>query len=411
MFFKRKNKSAKGSPLAVSGKMDSRLSSDFILGAIEDGVVMVGADGVIHMFNTAAAKITGWQANEAVGLDFHDVLPLVDEHNQPYARDNHPFTQTLTSSKPVRDSRAFLQTRGSKMIPISLIVSPVAQQPNVPPSAVVGVFRDITAEREEEARRSDFVSTASHEMRTPIAAIEGYLSMALNPKIAQVDPRAHTLLEKAYAATQHLGALFKDLLTSSRAEDGRLASYPTVVEVGEVVAQTADGAKFSAQQKGLQIKFLVSSQNEVRGGRVVRPLYFAFVDPNRLREVLQNLVDNAIKYTQEGSVTLALTGNDSVVQLQVHDTGAGIPEEDIPHLFQKFYRVDSSLTRTVGGTGLGLYICRRIIELYQGRIWVESQTGKGTTFFINLPRLTSEKALEMQRTQSSMVKPEQTVTY
>jgi signal transduction histidine kinase len=276
---------------------------------------------------------------------------------------------------------------------------------NYAPGGVVGVFRDITAEKQEEAQHSEFVSTASHEMRTPIAAIEGYISLALNPKVAQVDPHAKSYLEKAHAATQHLGELFQDLLTSSKADDGRIASYPTAVEVGEIVAQATEASRFVAQKKGLQLNFQLSTSKEVSGGKVVRPLFYSLVDPNRLREILQNLIDNAIKYTPEGTITVALTGDNNVVQMQVIDTGAGIPQEDIPHLFQKFYRVDSSMTRTIGGTGLGLYISRKLVEMYNGRIWVESQLGKGSTFFINLPRLTAEQALEMQKTQANVVRP------
>src|SRR5581483_689410 len=122
-------------------------------------------------------------------------------------------------------------------------------------------------------------------------------------------------------------------------------------------------------------------------------------------EVIQNIVDNAIKYTAEGSVTVSLTGDDSIAQIQVQDTGQGIAEEDIPHLFQKFYRVDNSLTRSIGGTGLGLFIARKILELYNGQIWVESQLGKGSTFFINLPRLSTDQALEMQRRQALTTSP------
>jgi signal transduction histidine kinase len=124
-----------------------------------------------------------------------------------------------------------------------------------------------------------------------------------------------------------------------------------------------------------------------------------------IREVFQNIVDNAIKYTNDGQVMVRLTGDASITQIQVQDSGAGIPPEDIPHLFQKFYRVDNSTTRTVGGTGLGLFICRKITELYNGRIWVESQFGKGSTFFINLPRLNAEQALEIQRKQAATISP------
>jgi len=108
-------------------------------------------------------------------------------------------------------------------------------------------------------------------------------------------------------------------------------------------------------------------------------------DPDRIREVITNLFDNAVKYTDSGKITLGLTGDDHVVQLRISDTGHGIRPEDTKHLFEKFYRVDNSNTRTVGGTGLGLFICRKIIELYNGRIWVDSVVDKGSTFYINLP--------------------------
>jgi signal transduction histidine kinase len=269
----------------------------------------------------------------------------------------------------------------------------------------VAVFRDISTEKAQEQARSDFISTASHEMRTPVTAIEGYLALVLNPKIAKVDDNARKLLEKASASTKHLGILFQDLLTSSRAEDGRLQSYPVVIEMGEIAQQVAEAERFHAKEKNLNLHFVVSSDQQAAGGKVIRPLYYVYADPHRIQEVLQNLINNAIKYTPEGSVTVSLTGNDSLVQIQVQDTGAGIPAEDIPHLFQKFYRVDNSMTRTIGGTGLGLFICRKIVELYNGKLWAESQLGKGSTFFVNFPRLTSEQALAMQKKQASSISP------
>ena len=394
-----------GLTVSDSVKKDARLGSDFIIGAIEDGVVMVGHDGIIHLFNNAASTLTGWAPNEAVGLDFHNILMLVDGKGTQLPPESHPFAAALATGKTVRDSNAILATHSKKPLAISLIVSPVLDSKSQPTGSVVGVFRDISKEKEDEARRSDFISTASHEMRTPLAAIEGYLSLALNPKISQVDANARKYLEKASTSVQHLGVLFQDLLTSSRAEDGRLVSYPTVVEVGEVVEQVIEAEKFHAKDKNLELHYVASADKDVAGGKVVRPLYYAFADPHRITEVLQNIIDNGIKYTMEGSITVRLTGDPTVIQIQISDTGAGIPAEDIPHLFQKFYRVDNSTTRTVGGTGLGLFISRKIIELYNGRIWVESTLGKGSTFFINLPRLTTEQALDMQKKQSSLISP------
>jgi PAS domain S-box-containing protein len=401
-FFKRPGKSP-GHPKTLH--KDEALSSDFILNAIEDGVVMVGRDNVVHLFNPAASTITGWPASEAVGLNFNNILPLVDEKGQPWPTDQHPFAKALLTNTTVKENHCWLATKTAKKIPISVIVSPVAGKDGAEADSVVGVFRDITSEREEEARRSEFISTASHEMRTPLAAIDGYLALALNEKISKIDPNARKYLEKAANSTKHLSDLFRDLLTSSKAEDGRLSSFPVVVELGEIIEEVADSERFHAKEKGLELKYAVSGEDSVQGAKVVRPLYYTFADPNRLREVLVNLINNAIKYTSDGTVIIRLTGDNSVTQVQVQDTGPGIPSDDLPHLFQKFYRVDNSMTRTIGGTGLGLFISRKIVETYNGRIWVESQLGKGTTFFINLPRLTVEQALEMQRKQSSTVSP------
>jgi two-component system, OmpR family, sensor histidine kinase VicK len=381
------------------------IETGFILDTIEDGVVMIAQDGRIHLFNPAAGRITGWPPQEAVGLDYRAVLPLVDSKNQPLPEASHPFAQTLATGTTTRDSDSVLTSKTGKAVPISLIVSPVLDNSGHPNGSVVGVFRDIAQEKEEEARRSDFISTASHEMRTPLAAIEGYLSLALNPKTAQIDANARNLLEKAASSTKHLGELFRDLLTSSKAEDGRLISYPSVVEVGEILEQVAEAAKFPAQSKGLEMKYSVSADSQSNGGKTVRPLYYAYADPNRIREVFQNIVDNAMKYTMSGSIQVRLTGDDSIIQIQIQDTGNGIPPDDIPHLFQKFYRVDNSTTRSIGGTGLGLFICKKIVELYNGRIWVESEFGKGSIFFINLPRLNTQQALAMQQKQASSINP------
>jgi two-component system, OmpR family, sensor histidine kinase VicK len=241
-------------------------------------------------------------------------------------------------------------------------------------------------------------------MRTPVAAIEGYLALALNEKVSKIDAKAREYLEKAHSSAQHLGSLFQDLLTSAKAEDGRLVSHPEVIEMGSYLEQLTDGLKFAAQKKGLLTDFTigVSGNNNatVSGGKMVRPLYYTLADPERLREVITNLFDNAVKYTETGRISIGLTGNENVVQFYIKDTGHGIPQDDVSHLFQKFYRVDNSATRTIGGTGLGLFICRKIVELYHGRIWVDSEVGKGSTFYINLPRVSSSKALELQQKES-----------
>lgn len=127
-------------------------------------------------------------------------------------------------------------------------------------------------------------------------------------------------------------------------------------------------------------------------GHPLGPIFFVDVDNDHLREVVSNLVENAIKYTRKGNVTIDIAGDATHARLSVHDTGIGIPKEDQVHLFQKFYRVDNSDTRDIGGTGLGLYLCRRLVETMGGRLWLESIYGEGSTFFVEFPRLTHEEA-------------------
>lgn len=406
MFGLNKLKQTSQTTRLTANLQDERQKFELIVDAIEDGVVLIDENRVIRQFNPGAGTISGWNPAEATGLDVTAVLKFIDAKNQPYDDTNNPFLTVFTQGQNIRDNNAVLQTNSGKQIPISLNVSPLWDA-NKQVTGAVGVFRDIAEERAEEQRRADFISTASHEMRTPVAAIEGYLALALNPKVVTIDNRGRDFLEKAHISTQHLGQLFQDLLTSAKAEDGRLTSHPQVVEIGAFLEQLSNDLKFGAEKKGLFTEFVLGSSKSIDashstgGERVVRPLYFAFVDPDRLREVVTNLFDNAVKYTPEGKVSLGLTGDNQVVQMYVRDTGPGIPQEDLNHLFQKFYRVDNSATRTIGGTGLGLFICRKIVELYGGRIWVESELGKGSSFFMNFPRLTQQQATDKQAEAAS----------
>ena len=164
----------------------------------------------------------------------------------------------------------------------------------------MAVKRDIRVDRAEEGRRADFVSTASHEMRTPVAAIEGYLQLALNEKVSQIDVKARGYLQKALDSTHHLGKLFQDLLTSAKAEDGRLVSNPKVIDMGAYLDEISDSLKFAAEKKGLVMEFTVgiSQDNQASSlgnSKIVKPLYYVHADPDRLREVLTNLFDKALK--------------------------------------------------------------------------------------------------------------------
>ena len=395
----RKHKKTSHVTVLATSLRDEKLKSDIIINAIEDAVILVDGDHLIQLFNPSAGSLTGWKTTEAIGLDYRSVIRLTDAKNVEYEDASHPFAIAFEQKKIIRDNQASLLTQTEKRVPVNVSVTPLFDESdNV--TGLVAIMRDVSQERVEEQRRAEFISTASHEMRTPVAAIEGYLALALNDKVSKIDSTARGYLEKAHASTQHLGQLFQDLLTSAKAEDGRLISHPKIIEMGEFLEKLTEDLRFTAEKKGLSIEFVVgtkeavidATQSNEAGNKVLRPLYYVSVDPDRIREVVTNLFDNAVKYTESGRVSIGLTGDSDVVQMYVRDTGPGIPEEDLSHLFQKFYRVDNSITRTIGGTGLGLFISRKIVELYDGRIWVDSTVGKGSTFYINLPRIDAVRA-------------------
>ncbi|NBU33291.1 sensor histidine kinase [bacterium] len=398
--FSAKSKPKKTSALA-SSLQSEKIKSDIILSAIDDCVVYIDTSGVIYLFNPAASKLTGWLSGEAIGVDYRSVITLIDEKGVPIANDLHPFTVVLMQKTPIRSDNAIIKNRNGASISIDMTVSPLFDA-NEQLQGAVSVIRDVTEQRRAEKQRAEFISTASHEMRTPVAAIEGYLALALNDKVSKIDDKARSFLTKAHESTQHLGKLFQDLLTSAKAEDGRLTSHPIAVEMSEFVEKLTQDLKFVAEKKNLQLECTIGSPSGFTdASKVIKPLYYVQADPDRLREVITNLFDNAVKYTETGKITISLSGDDKVVQFRIRDTGPGIPIEDQPHLFQKFYRVDNSATRTIGGTGLGLFITKKIIELYSGRIWVESTPGLGSTFIINLPRITSERARQLQKEEDS----------
>jgi len=319
---------------------------------------------------------------------------------------DHPFVRAISERADITLDDSMLSTHTNKRVELSITVSPIIINGEV--QGAVAVFRDVTEQRKQERQRAEFISTASHEMRTPVAAIEGYLALAMNQNVSTIDGKARSYLEKAHESTRHLGNLFKDLLTAAKSEDGRLTNHPEVVEVNSLLEKISEDLRFSAEEKGLKMVYTTAGEDETRiSVNRVAPLYYIHVDPERMREVVTNLITNAIKFTEEGQITIGLRANQESVQITIADTGYGIPKDDIDHLFQKFYRVDNSATRTIGGTGLGLFISRNIVEMYKGRIWVDSEIGEGSTFYINLPRLSKDQADELKKSEAVTAAPMQ----
>ncbi len=231
---------------------------------------------------------------------------------------------------------------------------------------------------EGDQMKSEFVSIASHELLTPISAIEGYLSMILEENLGHIDGQAREYLSKVYTSAKRLSMLIKDLLSVSRIESGQLRIEAQQLDIAKMINDTADQLRFMAQDKKLVLKVELPEKG-------LPPVW---ADPDRTMQILINLVSNAIKYSNSGSVVIAATlvsHPHPHVNVSVSDTGIGMTKQQQAHLFEKFYRVDSPETTGIIGTGLGLYITKSILEIMGGSINLKSAPGKGSTFSFTLP--------------------------
>ena len=360
------------------------------LSNIHDGVIITDKSGIIKFANPAAISMTECSGvGNAIGLDYALVLRIESKEGREYSPAENPLIRAMKTGQSLENYVVCLVTcPGTKRIPIALSV---IVEDGGEASRII-TFRNVTKELAEDSEKADFISTASHEMRTPVASIEGYLSLALNPQTSTIDERAKGYLTAAHNASQHLGRLFKDLLDATKLEDGHVHPHFEPVEMVGTIKQIIDGYAMAAKNAKLNYQFGSNRSKSVSEVRKLDQVVYGFIDVNFMREIMGNLIENAIKYTPAGgSVYINVRGDGDRVLINVTDTGIGISADDIHHIFQKFYRSDNSDTRTIGGTGLGLYIVKQRVEAMGGTVWAESAFGEGSTFYVSLPRITGEE--------------------
>ena len=384
---------------AVAGAESAEILANLVLNTIDSGVIIVLPTGVIEYINPAAVSLLGGQmAQNFLGVKLEDILKLENGQGVAIPAQNNLVFYAVNNGQNYTTRGYFLVNLQGQKKPVVFKVITA----HSPKNERIVTFYDITSELEAESEQAEFISTASHEMRTPVASIEGYLGLALNPKTATIDERAKKYLEEAKKSSQHLGKLFRDLLDVTKLDDKRIKAHLTPIEVTSTVRSIAEGQIPKMSEKNIHFTFGSSSSANMNGGRVINQEVFAAVDVDFLREIINNLIENAIKYTNNGGgIWVNVRGDGDRVLINVTDTGIGISPEDSKHVFQKFYRADNSETRTIGGTGLGLYIVKERVEAMSGSTWVESTFGEGSTFYVAFPRLTYEEYLRRKQIEAN----------
>jgi PAS domain S-box-containing protein len=341
-------------------ELERRAQTAQALEFVGDGVFLLDANGVVRLWNPAAAAITGLRESDVVGRPLAETLPgWTDvERLVPVAETRH--------GGGVRAETLPVEIDGRE---VWLSISGVDFA-----EGTVYAFRDLTEERGVERLKSDFVSTVSHELRTPLAAIYGAALTLRRDDVALTAEQRDAMLGVVSGEAERLARIVNDILLASRLDSDIVEVSIGDADAGELAAGVIAAAA-THLPPGIDLRLVVPED-----------LPPTAADADKLRQVLVNLVENAIKYSPDGGVVevslAALTGS---LRFSVRDEGLGIPAAEQGRIFEKFYRLDPDLTRGVGGTGLGLYICREIVRRMDGRIWVDSQPGVGSTFSFELP--------------------------
>ena len=248
-------------------------------------------------------------------------------------------------------------------------------------ASIVVSVKDITREKEIEKMKNEFISSISHEIKTPLAIIKEAINLVVDEIPGKIVEPQRDVLTTAQKNIGRLSNIIGDLLDISKIESGKLELHTRLVNISELIKNTIPDFKYMAEQKGILLDY------EVPQAKVD-----ALCDPDKIRQVLVNLISNALKFTpQEGRVKVICNQEEDEVIVSVQDTGIGISEENIPNLFDRFTQFGRKAGPGEKGTGLGLAISKGIVELYKGRIWAESKLNKGSKFYFSLPKSSSEK--------------------
>lgn len=356
-----------------------KTKAETILTSIGDGVFVTNHRGKIIFFNRAAEGFTGYTKSQAIGKDFSRIVGVRRNQKAPVSRERTPTWRALRIRTTQRSDRLLHTHKDGHLYPVAVVATPLILNDKV--LGAISVFRDITREKEIDRMKTEFISVASHQLRTPLSAIKWFTEMLLSEDAGKLSQEQRSFLEQVYGSNERMIELVNALLNVSRIEQGRIAIEPTPTDL--VVLVTEVLAELSPKIEKKKLRVGVSSHQQL-------PLIS--IDPKLVRQVYANLISNAVKYTPDGGeVNILVSKKGEEILSQVADTGYGIPQDQQSRVFTKFFRGDNILRVSAEGTGLGLYIVKSIVESSGGKIWFTSEEGKGTTFWFTLPLKGSKK--------------------
>lgn len=334
---------------------EERNKLDTLFQHMADGVVAFDSDGKLLQFNAAAESMLGRELDE--NKRYADVFPDVQVRQEDLAQDGRSIEIDFAANQ------RFLKIY---FAPIRL---------GGDSQGLMAVLHDITEQQKLDDSRREFVANVSHELRTPLTNVRGYAETLMMTDDIDRETQVR-FLGVISSEADRMTRIVKDLLTLTRLDYNRMEMHMEPMDLRTLGQKAVQAMEMEAKNRGLKLKYQLPEALPTYG------------DPERIQQVVINIITNAIKYNKpEGSITVTGSLNEKEVCLQVEDTGIGVPKEDIPRLFERFYRVDKARSRESGGTGLGLAIARQIAETHNGSIHFESEYGEGSKVTLCLPRM------------------------
>jgi PAS domain S-box-containing protein len=351
-----------------------------ILEAVDDGIYGIDLEGKLTFINAAGAKALGYATEELVGRDMHEVLHHSHGDGTPYSKSTSPILQALRRCEPIRMRDEIFWRKDGAAIPVEYSVNPLQDDGCI--SGMVVAFQDVSERRRLEKMKDEFISTVSHELRTPLTSLRASLGLVQSGSLDKRPEKQRQMIDIAIGNCDRLIRLVNDILDFEGAEKGRMRLDRKPVETMTLLRRAADVAHNAATQA--RVEFRVESN---------APPVLA--DEERVLQVLNELVTNAIKFSLPNTMIRlaampaeAIGGSSREVCFVVEDQGRGIAPDKLERIFERFQQGDASDSRALGGTGLGLALCRSIVEQHGGHIWAESEPGKGSRFLFTLPAAT-----------------------
>lgn len=364
-----------------------------ILSSVGDGLMLIDRQYRIALVNPKVAELFSLSREELLGKNIHEILKIWKKRTDELDPGQWPIEEVFLTRKVVttdmNDELFITTTKREEKLPVAFSVAPLGGGD----AGAVIVIRDITADRALDEAKSGFISVASHQLRTPLTTIRWYAEMLLSGDAGEMSPSQKDFLSEIHGGAERLYQTIDLLLGISRVESGKMKVEKTQIDLGEFTNGVAKELSPQVDEKKLTLNVF-----PLEGG--TPPV---FLDPLTLRQVVINLLSNAIRYTNDaGTIEVRWWKNetgDSIVYM-VRDNGIGIPESQRSRIFSKFFRAENALAKVPDGSGLGLALIKELVEAWGGTVWFETTEGQGTTFFFTIPLTTTVQLPSLAGTES-----------